>query len=80
MRCIVSDALSTASINSTILEYRKLHGRTFHVFGGVDYWGPNDDMQLNGQDVKCVSLCLFISTSRSQVMDNWQSPHGLPRS
>lgn len=35
------NALSTASISSSILQYRKLHGRTYHNFGGADkveYW------------------------------------------
>ncbi len=45
-------ALSTASINSTILNYRRLHGRTYHNFEGAEYWGPNDDTQLEGQDIK----------------------------
>ena len=42
---------STASITSTILEYRKLHGRTYHNFGNAEYWGPNDEAQNNGLDI-----------------------------
>jgi len=33
--------LSTASLSSSILEYRKIHGRTYHNFGGAEraeYW------------------------------------------
>ena len=33
--------LSTASLSSSILEYRKIHGRTYHNFGGTEraeYW------------------------------------------
>ncbi|CCC12764.1 hypothetical protein SMAC4_09545 [Sordaria macrospora] len=35
---------STASISSSILQYRTLHGRTFHSDSVTDgeYWGPND--------------------------------------
>ncbi|KAL5611067.1 hypothetical protein FOBRF1_007184 [Fusarium oxysporum] len=30
--------VSTASISSTILQYRKLHGRTYHNFKTAEYW------------------------------------------
>ncbi|KAK4238780.1 S-adenosyl-L-methionine-dependent methyltransferase, partial [Achaetomium macrosporum] len=42
---------STASINSTILEYRRLHGRTYQNYEGAEYWGPNDDKQNEGLDM-----------------------------
>ncbi|KAK4643962.1 hypothetical protein QC761_300560 [Podospora bellae-mahoneyi] len=48
------NALSTASISSSILQYRKLHGRTYHNFGGADkveYWAPNDDAQNDQLDI-----------------------------
>ncbi|KAK0751341.1 S-adenosyl-L-methionine-dependent methyltransferase [Schizothecium vesticola] len=43
---------SSASIASTIFNYRKLHGRTFHNFqtGDLQYWGPNDEEMSEGMD------------------------------
>ncbi|KAH7629602.1 S-adenosyl-L-methionine-dependent methyltransferase [Sordaria sp. MPI-SDFR-AT-0083] len=43
---LVSDAeSSTASITSTILDYRTISGRTYHSDAVTDseYWGPNDE-------------------------------------
>ncbi|KAM9876055.1 UMTA [Verticillium dahliae] len=42
---------STASITSSILEYRKINGRTFASSSTTDYWAPNDDQHLEGFDV-----------------------------
>ncbi|KAF6813868.1 methyltransferase domain-containing protein [Colletotrichum plurivorum] len=45
-------ASSTASITSTILEYRKIHGRTFHgEVGNAQYWGSNDEQQNECWDI-----------------------------
>lgn len=34
-----SVAISTASLTSSILKYRKIHGRTYHSdVGNADYW------------------------------------------
>ena len=30
--------LSTESVTSTIFQYRKLHGRTFHNYKDAEYW------------------------------------------
>ncbi|KAJ2898977.1 uncharacterized protein MKZ38_003546 [Zalerion maritima] len=46
-----SNITSTASISSTILEYRKLHGRTYQNFKDAEYWGPNDETQNEGLDI-----------------------------
>nr|XP_036589604.1 flavonol synthase flavanone 3-hydroxylase [Colletotrichum truncatum]KAF6801609.1 flavonol synthase flavanone 3-hydroxylase [Colletotrichum truncatum] len=47
------NASSTASITSTILEYRKIHGRTFHgEVGNAQYWGSNDEQQNECWDIK----------------------------
>ncbi|KAK4222787.1 S-adenosyl-L-methionine-dependent methyltransferase [Podospora fimiseda] len=44
--------LSTSSISSTILEYRKIHGRTYHNFETEgEYWAPNDDAQNEQLDI-----------------------------
>ncbi|KAI9172851.1 hypothetical protein HJFPF1_02365 [Paramyrothecium foliicola] len=42
---------STASLGSTILQFRKIHGRTYHNYEGAEYWGPNDDIQNEGLDI-----------------------------
>ncbi|KAH6869390.1 S-adenosyl-L-methionine-dependent methyltransferase [Thelonectria olida] len=42
---------STASITSSILEYRNLHGRTYQTSKTTEYWAPNDDQHLHGFDV-----------------------------
>ncbi|KAK4449859.1 S-adenosyl-L-methionine-dependent methyltransferase [Podospora aff. communis PSN243] len=41
--------VSTASLNSTILEYRKLHGRTYQ--NDSEYWGPNDKTRTEQLDI-----------------------------
>ncbi|KAH6988678.1 S-adenosyl-L-methionine-dependent methyltransferase [Ilyonectria destructans] len=52
--------LSTASISATILEYRKLHGRTYHNFKAAEYWGPNDEQQNEGLDINHHMLNLAL--------------------
>lgn len=42
---------STASLTNSIFEYRQLHGRTFQSSSTAEYWGPNDDQQLEGLDL-----------------------------
>jgi SAM-dependent methyltransferase len=42
---------STASLGSTILQFRNIHGRTYHNYEGAEYWGPNDDIQNEGLDI-----------------------------
>ncbi|KAK3314452.1 S-adenosyl-L-methionine-dependent methyltransferase [Apodospora peruviana] len=57
------NALSTTSINSTIFEYRNLHGRTYHNFGGgekAEYWAPNDDTQNEQLDINHHLLSLTL--------------------
>jgi len=46
---------STASVSSTILAYRKLHGRTYHNFEGVEYW---------------YGVCECIADCKSRLMIN----------
>ncbi|CCE32552.1 uncharacterized protein CPUR_06412 [Claviceps purpurea 20.1] len=46
------DQSSTTSITSTILEYRQLHGRTYHSDKfRTTYFVPNDDQQLESLDL-----------------------------
>ncbi|KAK5657475.1 hypothetical protein OQA88_3047 [Cercophora sp. LCS_1] len=42
---------STASLTSSIFNYRKVHGRTFQNFKDAEYWGPNDDKQNDALDL-----------------------------
>jgi ubiquinone/menaquinone biosynthesis C-methylase UbiE len=46
-------ASSTASISSSILEYRTVNGRTYHSERGDSiYWGPNDDRGQECMDIQ----------------------------
>ncbi|KAK1757039.1 S-adenosyl-L-methionine-dependent methyltransferase [Echria macrotheca] len=55
-----SNLLSTTSLTSSILEYRKLHGRTYQNFGDVEYWAPNDDRQNEQLDINHHMLSLAL--------------------
>ncbi|CAI4217644.1 unnamed protein product [Parascedosporium putredinis] len=45
-------ASSTASITSSILKYRTLHGRTYHSeIGNAQYWAANDERQTDSLDL-----------------------------
>ncbi|CCE28862.1 uncharacterized protein CPUR_02552 [Claviceps purpurea 20.1] len=49
---------STTSIASSVLEYRQIHGRTYHSDKfTTNYFMPNDDQQLESED-----LCHHFST------------------
>ncbi|KAK4446112.1 S-adenosyl-L-methionine-dependent methyltransferase [Podospora aff. communis PSN243] len=51
---------STASISSSILEYRALHGRTFHsARHQTDYYAPNDDQAKESIDLSHHYLTLL---------------------
>lgn len=52
---------STASVSDSILEYRKIHGRTFHNFkSDTEYWGPNDDKQNEHLDINHQMLLMAM--------------------
>ncbi|KAK3694508.1 S-adenosyl-L-methionine-dependent methyltransferase [Podospora appendiculata] len=43
---------STTSLSSSILDYRTIHGRTFHQErGNAEYWGSNDAKQNESLDI-----------------------------
>ncbi|KAM5354305.1 hypothetical protein ACJ41O_000955 [Fusarium nematophilum] len=42
---------STASITSSILEYRHINGRPFQQSKTTEYWAPTDDQYQEGQDL-----------------------------
>ncbi|KAF4968109.1 hypothetical protein FSARC_4470 [Fusarium sarcochroum] len=52
---------STASITSSILSYRTIHGRTFHSeLGNTEYWASNDERQNESMDIVHHFLCLLL--------------------
>ncbi|KAM6530475.1 hypothetical protein FALCPG4_008603 [Fusarium falciforme] len=58
----LSTASSTSSISSSIFEYRKVHGRTYHrEMGNAQYWGANDEKQSEFLDINHHALTLGIN-------------------
>ncbi|KAJ3540902.1 hypothetical protein NM208_g3735 [Fusarium decemcellulare] len=52
---------STASLTSSILKYRTVHGRTYHSErGNAEYWGPIDDTQQEAMDINHHVLTLLL--------------------
>ncbi|KAK0631451.1 S-adenosyl-L-methionine-dependent methyltransferase [Immersiella caudata] len=52
---------STASITSSIVQYRTLHGRTYHSErGNALYWGSNDERQSEALDINHHAQTLAI--------------------
>jgi hypothetical protein len=48
-----SDAISTTSLTDSILEYRTIHGRTYHhAIGKAEAWEPNDERHVETMDIK----------------------------
>ena len=41
----------TTSLLSSIARYREENGRTYHSYGTVEHWGPNDDKAQDQQDL-----------------------------
>jgi len=49
---ISRSASSTTSVSSSILEYRKFHGRTYHSDKyDSEYFAPNDERQRDSMDI-----------------------------
>ncbi|CAF3513502.1 unnamed protein product [Fusarium graminearum] len=75
-RLIYSDSLrdSTASITSSIFEYRHINGRPFQQFETTEYWAPTDDHFQEGQDIlhHCTLLLLDNQLHQSPVGENPQ--------
>ncbi|RFN45506.1 hypothetical protein FIE12Z_10269 [Fusarium flagelliforme] len=54
-------ASSTTSVSSSILEYRKFHGRTYHSDKyDSEYFAPNDERQRDSMDITHHSLTLLL--------------------
>ncbi|KAG6163487.1 hypothetical protein E4U51_005676 [Claviceps purpurea] len=52
---------STASLASSILEYRQIHGRTYHSDKfTTNYFLPNDDQQLESDDISHHYLTILL--------------------
>ncbi|KAL6901111.1 S-adenosyl-L-methionine-dependent methyltransferase [Trichoderma evansii] len=52
---------STASITSTILQYREINGRRFHSeMGSVQYWQSNDEAASESLDINHHAICMAM--------------------
>ncbi|RGP69230.1 mrna 3 -end-processing yth1 [Fusarium longipes] len=58
---IPDNASSTASLTSSILKYRTVHGRLYHSErGNTDYWGPIDETGRDAMDINHHVLTLLM--------------------
>jgi len=46
----------STSIKSSIMEYRKENGRTYHSYGSKEYYGANDEAAQEQMDIRCDSV------------------------
>ena len=67
---------STASLSSTVFNYRKVHGRTFQNFKDAEYWAPNDEKQNDGLDIQLVPVPYLHNTLSNGYVS--QLPHDPP--
>ncbi|KAL4728225.1 hypothetical protein ACLX1H_004967 [Fusarium chlamydosporum] len=51
---------STASVSSSLYEYRKIQGRTYQNSHTTDYWAPNDDKHVEAFDVAHEWLTMML--------------------
>jgi SAM-dependent methyltransferase len=54
------DSSSTESLNSSILEYRTIHGRTYQSEKHAGYWGPVDKTHREAMDINHHVLTLLL--------------------
>ncbi|KXJ89447.1 S-adenosyl-L-methionine-dependent methyltransferase [Microdochium bolleyi] len=55
------DSMSTASLSDSILEYRRINGRTYHNESrGSMYWGPNDEQSNESLDISHQTFLLLL--------------------
>ncbi|KAL7763093.1 hypothetical protein ACKLNR_006451 [Fusarium oxysporum f. sp. zingiberi] len=74
------NAESTASITSSILEYRNINGRTYHHnIGNAQYWGTNDEKQNESMDINDFADSFpdtqVIGTDVSPIQPGWIPPN-----
>ncbi|KAM0546431.1 hypothetical protein ACHAPJ_010898 [Fusarium lateritium] len=50
----------TVSVSSSVLNYRKLYGRTYENIKSTEYWAPNDEQQNEGLDLVHNALSLIL--------------------
>lgn len=48
------------SLTASILEYRRLHGRTYQSSKSTEYWGPNDERQNDALDMSHHFLTMLL--------------------
>jgi ubiquinone/menaquinone biosynthesis C-methylase UbiE len=68
-------ASTTASLSSSILQYRTIHGRTYHSErGNASYWGSNDEAQNESLDIihHVLTLLLDGNLFRAPIPDDVQ--------
>jgi hypothetical protein len=51
---------STQSVTSSIYDYERSHGRTYHAYHGGKYWLPNDDSEQDRMDIMYHAVRLTI--------------------
>ncbi|SPO06261.1 related to TAM domain methyltransferase [Cephalotrichum gorgonifer] len=73
-------ASSTASLSASILEYRRIHDRTFHhEIGNANYWASNDDQQNESMDINDFAdehpNVEVIGTDISPIQSVWVPPN-----
>ncbi|EXM21537.1 hypothetical protein ACKLNR_015266 [Fusarium oxysporum f. sp. zingiberi] len=57
---VESTRSSTASVSSSIYEYRKIQGRTYQNSHTTDYWAPNDEKHIEAFDVAHEWLTMML--------------------
>ncbi|KAM5348611.1 hypothetical protein ACJ41O_008435 [Fusarium nematophilum] len=70
---------STASLTSSIFEYRNFHGRTYQSSSTTEYWAPNDDKHIEAFDVGDMAdefpSAEVIGTDISPTQPSWVPPN-----
>ncbi|CRK18058.1 hypothetical protein BN1708_012229 [Verticillium longisporum] len=71
---------TTASLRSSIRNYREINGRTYHgEVGQAEYWGPNDDRAQEGLDIHDFADefpgAEVIGTDVSPIQPSWIPPN-----
>jgi len=68
----VGGAESTASMTSSILAYRNIHGRTYHSeVGNAEYWATNDALAQEMLDILLVSSRQITAHTKSMTVTDW---------
>ncbi|KAK0649288.1 S-adenosyl-L-methionine-dependent methyltransferase [Cercophora newfieldiana] len=57
--CDIASLHAEPSLHGSVLQFREIHGRTYHNFGSTEYWGPNDNDQNDGLDLHHQALLIL---------------------